>query len=49
MMCEPAISGQETGFLEALDETHTWSQAGGQLDLLDENGTAILRFISNED
>jgi heat shock protein HslJ len=49
MMCEPAVSGQETGFLEALGETHAWSQAGSQLDLLDENGTAILRFISNEE
>ena len=49
MMCEPAVSGQATGFLEALGETHAWSQAGSQLDLLDKNGTAILRFISNED
>jgi putative lipoprotein len=49
MMCEPAVSGQATGFLEALGETHAWSQTGGQLDLLDENGTAILRFTSNEE
>ncbi len=47
-MCEPAVSGQETGFLEALGETRGWKQTGNQLDLLDENGTAIVWFIRNE-
>ena len=44
MMCEPAVSGQETVFLEALGEARSWSRAGSQLNLLDENGATILRF-----
>ena len=47
MMCEPAVSGQEIVFLEALGEARAWNRNGSQLSLLDESGAAVIRFVRN--
>jgi len=43
-MCAPAISGQEIVFLEALGAAHNWRRLGSTLELVDENGTAVMRL-----
>ena len=43
-MCSPAISGQETVFLEALEEARYWARIGSTLKLLDENNNSVVEF-----
>jgi heat shock protein HslJ len=43
-MCEPAVSGQERAFLEALAAARTWMRTGGTLLLLDENSKASMEL-----
>jgi heat shock protein HslJ len=43
-MCEPAVSGQEIAFMEALGAARSWRRLGSTLELVDENGTAVMRL-----
>jgi len=43
-MCAPAISGQEIVFMEALGTARNWRRLGSTLELVDENGTAVMRL-----
>jgi heat shock protein HslJ len=43
-MCEPAVSGQEIVFMEALGAARSWRRLGNTLELVDEHGTAIMRL-----
>ena len=45
-MCAPAISGQETVFLEALEITNNWQRVGDTLIFTDENGETIMTLIT---
>jgi heat shock protein HslJ len=47
-MCEPAVSGQEIVFLEALGSVHSWHRMGSTLELLDENNTVVIRLVQND-
>jgi heat shock protein HslJ len=49
MMCEPAISGQETVFLEALGAARNWQLIGSTLDLTDEKNIRVMRLTRNTD
>ncbi len=46
MMCAPAISGQETLFLEALEITSSWQRIGSTLIFLDKNGETVMTLIA---
>jgi heat shock protein HslJ len=48
-MCEPAISGQETVFLEALGAARNWQLIGATLNLTDEKNIRVMRLIRNTD
>jgi heat shock protein HslJ len=48
MMCEPAVSGQEIVFLEALGSVRSWRRMGSTLELLDENNTAVIKLVKND-
>jgi heat shock protein HslJ len=41
-MCEPATSGQERAFLEALDSVVIWRRIGGQLEFVDAEGAVVI-------
>ena len=43
-LCEPAVSGQEIVFMEALGAARSWRRLGSTLELVDENGTAIMQL-----
>ena len=45
-LCAPAISGQETVFLEALEVTSNWQRIGNTLIFTDENGETIMTLIT---
>ncbi|MDP6436103.1 MAG: META domain-containing protein [Gammaproteobacteria bacterium] len=47
-MCQPAVNGQETVFLEALDMTHKWQVIGNVLELLDNNDDVVMVLIRSE-
>lgn len=44
MMCPPAIGGQETVFLDTLENAAAWDRQGETLHLLDKEGTVIAKF-----
>ena len=44
MLCEPAISGQETVFLEALGAAKAWQLIGSTLELKDEKNIRVMRL-----
>jgi heat shock protein HslJ len=44
MMCPPAIAGQETVFLDALEGAAAWDRQGESLLLLDSEGAVTLKF-----
>jgi len=46
-MCEPAISGQETVFLEALGAAKVWRLVGATLELTDEKNIRVMRLTRN--
>ena len=46
-LCQPAISGQEQAFLEALEAARYWARVGSTLKLLDENNQVIVELIEN--
>jgi heat shock protein HslJ len=47
-MCEPANSGQEQAFLEALAATRTWIRIGDTLQLLDDNGEVVMELTASD-
>ncbi|MBS92884.1 MAG: hypothetical protein CL799_00360 [Chromatiales bacterium] len=44
-MCQPAVNGQETAFLEALELTRRWQIAGNILELLDSDDNVVMVLI----
>jgi putative lipoprotein len=46
-MCAPAINGQETVFLEALELSASWHKVANVLELLDANNSVIMVLIRN--
>jgi heat shock protein HslJ len=46
-MCAPAINGQETVFLEALELSVSWHKVANVLELLDANNNVIMVMIRN--
>ena len=48
-MCEPAVSGQETVFLEALGVTRSWDGSRDTLELIDEENAVVLRLQRRTD
>lgn len=44
-MCQPAVNGQETVFLEALEMTRSWQIIGDVLELLDEQESVVMVMI----
>jgi heat shock protein HslJ len=44
-MCEPAVSGQEIVFMEALGSVRNLRRNGSTLELLDENNTVVIRLV----
>ncbi|MCP4002478.1 MAG: META domain-containing protein [Gammaproteobacteria bacterium] len=44
MMCEPAINGQETVFLEALGAAKVWRLTGSTLELTDEKNIRVMKL-----
>ena len=44
-MCEPAVSGQEIVFMEALGSVRNWRRTDSTLELLDENNTVVIRLV----
>lgn len=47
-MCEPAVSGQETVFLEALDTARYWARIGTTLQLLDDGNQTVIEFVDSD-
>jgi len=45
-MCEPAISGQETAFLEALELSKRWQITDSVLTLMDQNDEQVMTLVA---
>ena len=46
-MCAPAINGQETAFLEALELATSWQKVANVLELLDANNSVVVVLLRN--